>query len=203
MFTYPGNEAPARPGALYLGTMAGLFGLAAAGLEGYFWIRVYNTLTGMLPEDVSSYDEAQQSLTIYNTFLVVIVVISVLISLAVAIGAVIALRGSNGGRITMWIAGGVAIAWHLCCSGYTLLIRAVFAQAAAEANADGSSGNDFNIEEHFPIWLVDAAIISGFAVGVASIVAVVAISLSPVNRWYRALRTPVNPYQPPNGPGRW
>lgn len=203
MYTLPGNEPPAKPGALYGGAIAALVALAASGIEGFFWIRIYNTLTGFLPDDAATDADAQQVLGVYNGFLIAVVIVSLLISFAAAGGAAYALRGSNGGRIAVWIAGGIAIAWHLCCSGYTLLIRAVFAQAATEANSDGNSGNDFHIEDHFPIWLVDAAVIAGFAVGIASVVAVTLIALGPVNRWFRAVRGLPGGFRPPASPGRW
>lgn len=198
------NEPPAKPGALYAGTIAALFALAAAGFEGYFWVRVYTSLTGMLPDDVASNNEAQQTLSMYNGFLLGVIIVSLLISLVTAAGAAFALRGANGGRITMWIAGGVAIVWHLCCSGYVLLIRAIFEQAIQQSNRESGGTENFNLSDHFPIWMVDAAVIIGFVVGVASIVSLVLISLGSVNRWFRAMKQPPPMhYQHPPMPGGW
>ena len=203
MFPTPANDVPQRPAALVGGAAAALAALLAATLEGYLWVRIYNGLTDLIPSEAAADSEAQKAISFYNGFLIAIVIISMLISLSVVAGALLAMRGSNGGRITMWIAGGLAIAWHLCCSGYTLLMQAIIQQAVTGTNAEHPGSADVNIDEHFPMWLVDSVVIAGFAVGLASIVAVVMISLSSVNQYFRAMRQPPAVPPPPGGAVMW
>lgn len=203
MFTTPVPPAPtSRPAPLNIGIIAAGIACLAAIVEGYFWIEVYGDLVDLIPADVAADPEFDQSLGLYKSFLVVIVVFSGLVAIATMAGGVLAMTGKNGGRILIWSAGGVAVAWHLCCSGYTLLIRAVFAQAVNSANAESTSGNEFHPEKYFPIWKVDAAVIAGFVAAIVVVIAIIAVAQGSVNRYFRALRPLPAPsgYQVPPGP---
>ncbi|HZE37789.1 MAG TPA: hypothetical protein VE172_03175 [Stackebrandtia sp.] len=203
MFTVPESQVPQTPTPLYAGVFAGFGSVLFALVEGYFWISVYNSLIALIPADVAQDAQSQDSLNGAKVMLITVVVISGLIAVALAIGGVLALRRLNGGRIMMWIAGGITIAYHMCCSGYILIFRTAITAAIDQENA--RNGTDYDVSEHFPLWQVDLAVLFGFCAGLAAIAAVTLIAQRSVNQFYRALRTPPpqGGFAAPGSPGAW
>lgn len=180
--------AARRPGLLSGGVLATGLALLATLLEGYFWVDVYTDLLDLVPEDVVSGTEVDEAVGLYRNFLLITVIISAAMALITAGGAVAAHTGRNGGRIVVWSVGGVATAWHVCCSGYTLVMRALFTAAVAQANNEYPDNPQFDPADHFAMWKIDTAVIAGFAAGIVTLVAIVLIAQGSVNRYFRGLR---------------
>ncbi|MGH8791690.1 MAG: hypothetical protein ACRDXX_03485 [Stackebrandtia sp.] len=193
MVTHVNDPASIRPGALSAGVftvfLAAVGGLAASGML----LALYNSLVSVIPADDVNSDETAEMLTYLQSFSIVVVIGNGLLAVGMVIGALMALRANNVGRILIWTIGGANLAWHWCCSGYGGFVRLVI--VAAEQDTGDT------VSDHFPVWQLDVAVIAGFVSGTAALVAIILIALTPVNKYFRALKPPPGGYAAPAGYG--
>ncbi|HIV57562.1 MAG TPA: hypothetical protein H9902_06355 [Candidatus Stackebrandtia faecavium] len=200
MLPPPSPNVSSRPTPLVAGALICGVAVLATILEGAFWIAFWSEISDLASAEISD-PEAEEVFSVYRSMLILVVAGSSLLGFLTMGGAIAAMTGKNWGRIIVWVAGGVVALWHLCCSGYTLLFRAVFTQVSNEAQAQ----DGYDPTQDVSMWMVDAAIISGFIAAVAVLIGIILIAQSSVNAYFRALKPPpppqYNPYgYPPQGP---
>ena len=157
MLPPPSPNVSSRPTPLVAGALICGVAVLATILEGAFWIAFWSEISDLASAEISD-PEAEEVFSVYRSMLILVVAGSSLLGFLTMGGAIAAMTGKNWGRIIVWVAGGVVALWHLCCSGYTLLFRAVFAQVSNEAQAQ----DGYDPTQDVSMWMVDAAIISGF-----------------------------------------
>lgn len=112
--------------------------------------------------------------------------------LLLMLGAVLALRRRNGGRVLIWVIGGISVFTMLSCGGGGLIIEIA-------GSADGSRDTSFP-----PQWMIVLAVIGSFIGLIALIFAMVFFGRREVGNWIKpppqfGYVQPPYPPQPPYG----
>lgn len=117
----------------------------------------------------------------FSTVVMVGIIVSTIVAILLALSAVLTMvLSSQGGRVMLFIASGIAILWNLGC-GCILSIAWTTGLDTADRNAGA---------EHYQSAQFTLAILFGFAAGIAAVIAVVLLAQRSVGQYYRALRTP-------------
>ncbi|HEY3501324.1 MAG TPA: hypothetical protein VGN37_00905 [Actinocatenispora sp.] len=189
--TGPAPTPPAeRPTQLFAG-IAGVFVTILATLaETAFEVLMFNDFSAGFNDSTGEVTSALQP------YLIITILMNLLVSIGLGIGAALMMRQKNAGRIVTWCVGGVCCLVRLCC----LSGLGMFGLVVNELNSSGTT-SDESIGDIARGWVVGGAAISGTLALIAVAVAMIAIGLPAVSRWFRAARAaatapPAQPYPP-------
>ncbi|GIG71483.1 hypothetical protein [Phytomonospora endophytica] len=188
---YYQGQAPAereRPGVLMAGVMT-VFGTVALTLGttmalvlSYQWVTVK-----MAAETYSSSNQDFADLLRSN--MIIVIAFYAVISIVLAVGAILTMRQQNAGRILVWVGGGVLSVVNLCCGlSFAAIVTMVSDIAAQSSSYDGSPAPDAPTTE---LWM---ATIFTFTAVVAAIVAMILLAQRSVGLWIKG-----NPQVAPGG----
>lgn len=179
---YYGAQAPAepeRPGIVMAGvvtvftTVVLSLGTTVALLKSYQWVKA-QSLTGTASDE--------QLLQFMQSYMAIIIGFYAIISIALGIGALMVLRQNNGGRIIIWIAGGVLAVTNLCCGfGFFGLIAAIN-EAANQSSSYSSSSSATTTGPTTELTIAGICTIGAL---VAVVVAMILIAQGSVGRWIK------------------
>lgn len=188
--TGPAPAPPAaRPTQLFAG-MAGVFVTILATLaETAFEVLMFNDFNAGLNDSTGTIASS------LRPYLIITILMNLLVSIGLGIGAALMMRRQNAGRIVTWCVGGLCCLVRLCC----LSGLGMFGLVVNEINNTATS--DESIGDVARGWVVGGAAISGTLALIAVSVAMIAVGLPAVGRWFRGARAaatapPAQPYPP-------
>ncbi|GAA4217141.1 hypothetical protein [Actinocatenispora rupis] len=189
--TGPAPTPPAgRPTPLLIG-MAGTFVTILATLaETAFEVLMFNDFSTGINDSTGT------ATTALRPYLITTILMNLLVSIGLGIGAALLMRQKNAGRIVLWCTGGVCVLVRLCC----LSGLGMFGLVVNELNNSASSSQD-SIGDIARGWVVAGAAVSGSLALIAVVAAMIAIIMPAVGRWIRgaastAPQAPAAPYRP-------
>lgn len=180
---YQGQAAPApdeRPGTVLAGVVA-IFSTvvlcmatALTLIMSYKYLADASNLSGSA-SDASFTEFARSNLIIVIAFYAVI-------GLTMGVGAIMLLRQSNGGRVMIWITGGILSAVNLCCGFSFAMILATISQVGKSTDTSGAPTTELTL-----------ATVFNFAAMLTAIIAMIVVGQRSVGRWINGTPAPVAP----------
>src|ERR1043165_4724370 len=130
---------PQRPAVLMAGVMT-VFGTVVLTLGTTLALVLsYQWVTGQMESETSSTSD-QQFAGVLESNMIIVIAFYAVISLVLAVGAIMVMRQQNAGRILVWVGGGILSAVNLCCGlTFAAIVTAVSDIAAQQATYDGST----------------------------------------------------------------
>lgn len=169
---------PERPGVLMAGVMT-VFGTVVLTLGTTLSLVLsYQWVTKQMPQESTS-DE--QFASYLESNMIVVIAFYAVISLVLAVGAIMTMRQQNAGRIMVWIGGGVLTAVNLCCG----LVFAAVVTAISDYTSSSSSYSSSSAPADAPTTELTLATIFTFAAVVAAIVAMILLAQRSVGLWIK------------------
>ncbi|MEV0644801.1 hypothetical protein AB0I28_06020 [Phytomonospora sp. NPDC050363] len=188
---YYQGQAPAepqRPTVLMAGVMT-VFGTVVLTLGTTLALVLsYQWVTEQMAAETSASASDEQAAGLLESNMIIVIAFYAVISIVLAIGAVMTMRQQNAGRIMIWVGGGILAAVNLCCGLSFAAIVALISDISQQTSSyDGSDPVDAPTTE------LTMASIFTFTAVVAVIVAMILIAQRSVTLWIKGT--------PPQGPG--
>jgi len=168
---------PERPGVLMAGVMT-VFGTVVLTLGttlalvlSYQWVTVQMATETASDRQFADYLESN---------MVIVIAFYAVISIVLAVGAILTMRQQNAGRIMIWIGGGVLSAVNLCCG---LAFAAIVTAISDITSSPGYSSDSEPVEP--PTTELTLATIFTFSAVVAAIVAMILLAQRSVGLWIK------------------